>query len=379
MNRMNRSDRTGRTDRPNGAGRMDRPQRAARPGGDNRGGRAGRPSGAGRGEQRFDRPQREQRAARPERAHDANLVRVPPLMSGTVQKLRVKEETSHGFTLTNGTQDVLLPFPEALGQPLKAGVDVDAYLYHDSEDRMTATLREPLAKVGDVARLKVADIHPTLGCFLDIGLVRHVLLPAKELPKEPSVFPKEGDEVYVLLDRDKEGRLLARAVKEADLERYAFKAPEAWRNRWMDAWVYRSLQTGALVVVEGGVLGFGAIGFIPSHERTRPLRVGEKVNARVTFVREDGHVNLSMRQRKEVGRNEDADKLLAELRRRPDGTMPYSDESPSEAISKRFGISKSAFKRAIGKLYKDGLIEQKGSWTHLTEKGKQAAEGEPLQ
>ena len=358
---------------------MDRPQRAARPGGDNRGGRAGRPSGAGRGEQRFDRPQREQRAARPERAHDANLVRVPPLMSGTVQKLRVKEETSHGFTLTNGTQDVLLPFPEALGQPLKAGVDVDAYLYHDSEDRMTATLREPLAKVGDVARLKVADIHPTLGCFLDIGLVRHVLLPAKELPKEPSVFPKEGDEVYVLLDRDKEGRLLARAVKEADLERYAFKAPEAWRNRWMDAWVYRSLQTGALVVVEGGVLGFGAIGFIPSHERTRPLRVGEKVNARVTFVREDGHVNLSMRQRKEVGRNEDADKLLAELRRRPDGTMPYSDESPSEAISKRFGISKSAFKRAIGKLYKDGLIEQKGSWTHLTEKGKQAAEGEPLQ
>ncbi|HZG78501.1 MAG TPA: S1-like domain-containing RNA-binding protein [Paenibacillus sp.] len=302
-----------------------------------------------------------------------DVVRVAPLASGTVQTLKVAEENAHGFTLTNGKQDVLLPFPEALGRPLRKGEQVEAFLYHDSEDRMTATLREPLAKFGDVVRLRVADTNPRLGFFLDIGLSRQVLLPSKELPSMPELQPREGDEVYVRLDRDKEGRLLARAVKEADLAPFAFRAPDAWRNRWMDAWVYRTLQSGSLVVVEGGVLGFGAIGFIPAHERPRPLRVGEKVSARVTFVREDGHVNLSMRQAKEIGRNEDADKLLAELRRRPNGAMPYSDESPSDAIVKRFGISKAAFKRAIGKLYKDGYIEQKGSWTHLTEKGKQAA------
>ncbi|MCI3923191.1 S1-like domain-containing RNA-binding protein [Paenibacillus sp. TRM 82003] len=302
------------------------------------------------------------------------VTRVTPLASGTVQTLRVAEETPHGFTLTNGTQDVLLPFPEALGQPLKTGASVEAYLYHDSEDRMTATLRTPLARFGEVARLRVADVNPKLGCFLEIGLTRHVLFPNNELPLERSVFPTVGDEIYVRLDRDKEGRLLARSVKEQDLERYAFKAPSDWKNRRMDAWVYRSLQTGSLVIVEGGVLGFGAIGFIPAHERIRPLRIGEKLNARVTFVREDGHVNLSMRERKEVGQGIDADKLLTELRRRPDGAMPYSDESPADAITKRFGMSKSAFKRALGKLYKDGIIEQKGSWTHLTEKGK-AAEG----
>jgi len=302
-----------------------------------------------------------------------DVIRVTPLASGTVQTLRVSEENVHGYTLTNGTQDVLLPFPEALGRPLKRGESVEAYLYHDSEDRMTATLREPLARFGKVARLRVADVNPRLGWFLDIGLSRHMLLPLKELPSEASVQPRVDDEVYVRVDRDKEGRLLARSVKESDLAPYAFKAPDAWRNRWMDAWVYRSLQAGSLVVVEGGVLGFGAIGFIPSHERPRPLRVGEKVNARVTFVREDGHVNLSMRQRKEVGRTEDADKLFQELKKRPDGAMPYSDETPSDVIMKRFGISKSAFKRAIGKLYKDGFIEQKGSWTHLTEKGKAAS------
>jgi len=304
------------------------------------------------------------------------VVRVTPLASGTVQTLRVKEENARGFTLTNGAQDVLLPFPEALGRPLRAGDAVQAYLYHDSEDRMTATLREPLAGFGDVARLAVADVNERLGCFLDIGLPRHVLLPWNELPLERSVLPTVGDEIYVLLDRDKEGRLLARSVKETDLERYAFKAPTDWRNRWMDAWVYRSLQTGSLVVVEGGVLGFGAIGYIPAQERPRPLRIGEKVRARVTFVRDDGRVNLSLRERKEVGRNVDAEKLLAELRARPQGSMPYSDESPADAILKRFGMSKSAFKRAAGKLMKDGFIEQKGSWTHLTEKGKQLAEGE---
>lgn len=301
-------------------------------------------------------------------------IRTPFMEAGTVQRLSVVEETTHGFQLMFGKRSVLLPFQEALGRPLAPGDTVEAFLYHDSEDRLTATLRQPLATFGEVARLQVADIHPKLGCFLDIGLLRHVLLPMKELPKDPAVQPRIGDEVYVLIDRDKEGRMLARAVKEEDLARYTFKAPGDWRGRWMDAWVYRSLQSGSLVVVEGGVLGFGAIGFIPAHERAGTLRVGEKVHARITFVREDGHVNLSMRQRKEISRNEDADKLMEELRRRPDGAMPYSDEAPADVLMKRFGMSKSAFKRALGKLYKDGYIVQKGSWTHLTDKGKQAFE-----
>lgn len=296
-----------------------------------------------------------------------------PLASGTTQSLQVIEENKHGFTLSDGKESVLLPFPEALGRPLASGEKVEAYLYHDSEDRLTATLREPLAHFGDVVRLQVADVHEQLGVFLDIGLPRHVLLPMKELPKEPSVFPNIGDEIYVRLDRDKSGRLLAKAVKEADLKPYAFKAPYDWRGRWMDAWVYRSLVSGSLVVVEGGVLGFGAIGFIPSHERTKPLRVGEKVHARVTFVRPDGHVNLSMRKQKEIGRGEDSETLFQALKERPQGAMPYSDETPADVIQKRFGISKSAFKRAIGKLMKEGLVEQKGSWTHLTEKGKEAS------
>jgi predicted RNA-binding protein (virulence factor B family) len=289
------------------------------------------------------------------------------LEAGRVHSLLVDKTTVHGYVLSNGGHTVLLPFPEALGRKLVIGESVDAFLYHDSEDRFTATFRTPFVQFGQVARLQVVDIHPSLGCFLEFGLLRHVLMPLSELPAEPSIRPLVGDEVFIRLDRDKEGRLLARAIKEEDLRPYVFHAPLDWRNRWMEAWVYRSLQSGSLVVVDGGVLGFGAIGFIPSPERTRAIRIGEKVEVRVTFVREDGHVNLSMRQRKEASRDEDAEKLLEFLRTRPNGAMPYSDQTPAELIMKRFEMSKSAFKRALGKLMKEGIVTQKDNWTHLRE------------
>jgi len=116
------------------------------------------------------------------------------------------------------------------------------------------------------------------------------------------------------------------------------------------------------------VLGFGAIGMIHASERNRMLRLGETVNVRVTHVREDGRVNLAMAPRKEVGRMEDSERLLEFLKERPGGGMPYSDQTPPDIIKQRFGISKSAFKRALGKLMKDGLIVQKENWTYLAEK-----------
>ncbi|UUZ96188.1 hypothetical protein LJK87_18700 [Paenibacillus sp. P25] len=133
--------------------------------------------------------------------------------------------------------------------------------------------------------------------------------------------------------------------------------------------MYKPLQMGTFVVCDGGVVGFGVIGMIHSTERTRSLRLGEQVQVRVTYVREDGNVNCSMRERKEVGRDVDAEKPLAFMRERPNGAMPYSDETPADLISQRFGMSKSAFKRAVGKLMKEGLVYQDGSWTYLKKEG----------
>lgn len=287
------------------------------------------------------------------------------LEAGVVRKLEVAREVSpHGFFLTDGEQDVLLHYSEKVGE-VKPGDQVDVFIYHDTEDRLTATMKKPLLTLGEIALLEVADFHQRFGCFLEMGLGRQLLLPFRELPELPELRPKVGDKVFVSLAHDRQGRLVAKLAKEEELRKLCFAAPQDWKNRRVDARVYKTLQMGTFVVCDGGVLGFGVIGLIHATERTRLLRLGEAVNVRVAFVREDGNVNCSMREPKEVGRGEDAEKLLAFMRERPNGAMPYSDETPADLISQRFGMSKSAFKRAVGKLMKEGLAYQDGSWTYL--------------
>lgn len=275
-----------------------------------------------------------------------------------------REVPPNGYFLTDGTQDVLLHYSETVGE-VKPGDQVEVFLFHDTQDRLAATMRKPLIRLGEVALLEVVDIHPRFGCFLEMGLGRQLLLPFKELPELKELRPEVGDKVFVVLSHDRQGRLVAKLAGEEQLKKLCFNAPAAWRGHSVEARVYKPLQMGTFVVCDGGVVGFGVIGFIHSSERTRLLRLGEQVKIRVTFVREDGNVNCSMRERKEVGRDEDAEKLLAFLNQRPNKAMPYSDETPADLISQRFGISKSAFKRAIGKLMKEGLVYQEGSWTYL--------------
>jgi len=292
--------------------------------------------------------------------------------AGSFVRLRVAREVSpNGFFLTDGQRDILLHYSEIEGS-IHVGDEVDVFLFHDSEDRLAATMRKPLIRLGEVGLLEVADVHPRFGCFLEMGLGRQLLLPVRELPTAPELQPQPGDRVYVTVAHDKRGRMIAKTAGEKELAPLAFPAPQAWKNTWQQARVYKPLQMGTFILVEGGVVGFGAIGLIHAAERPAPLRLGEEVRVRITHVREDGRVNASLRPPKEIGREEDAERLLAFLRERPNGAMPYSDETPSDIIAKRFGISKGAFKRALGKLLKEGLIEQRGSWTHLKERPDRA-------
>ncbi|CAM4000354.1 S1-like domain-containing RNA-binding protein [Cohnella lubricantis] len=302
------------------------------------------------------------------------------LVAGTMAELRVNREKSpFGYFLgewdAEEGPEVLLPYGETEGARYEVGVDVEVFLFHDDKGRLTATRKRPLLTLGELGRLQMADFHPRFGCFLEIGISRQLLLPVKELGLRHDIWPKPGDELHVIMKHDKEGRMLARLARIEDLQPLVFRAPSSWHHEEKDAWVTDAFRDGYFVLVEGGVLGFGALGYIPNAGASRPLRIGEKVRGRVTQVRKDGRVTLSMRPAKEKGRLEDADRLLAFLRERPGGAMPYSDESPADVIQRRFEMSKSAFKRAVGKLMKEGLVTQEGSWTKLTETGT-AAGGE---
>ncbi|WP_027091197.1 CvfB family protein [Cohnella thermotolerans] len=300
------------------------------------------------------------------------------LEAGTIGKLRVRREKApYGWFLGMAGEEegpeVLLPYGETSRDARPdIGQDVEVFLFHDDKGRLTATMRKPLLTLGQLGRLRMADFHPRFGCFLEIGIGRQLLLPIKELGPRRELWPQPGDELHVVMKHDKEGRMLARLAGIEDFERAVFRAPSSWHHEEKEAWVTDTFRDGVFVLVDGGILGIGALGYIPNASMTRPLRLGEKVRARVTQVREDGRVTLSMRPAKEKGRLEDADRLLAFLRERPGGAMPYSDETPADVIQRRFNLSKSAFKRAIGKLMKDGLVTQEGNWTKLTAAGSAA-------
>ncbi|TFE31629.1 S1 RNA-binding domain-containing protein [Cohnella luojiensis] len=292
------------------------------------------------------------------------------LTAGTLQQLWVRREVSpHGWFLGPEAEDgleVLLPYGEVVGDRPEVGTEIEAFLFHDDKERITATLRKPLITLGEMARLKVADFHPHFGFFLEMGIGRQLLLPLKTFPIErKNVWPQTGDELFVVMKQDKEGRMLARLAKIDDFEPHVFRAPTSWLNQWREGWVTDVYRDGVFTLVDGGVLGFGALGYINDATMVHPLRIGQKFSARVTQVREDGRVSLSVKASKEAGRLEDSERILAFIKERPGGAMPYSDQTGAEDIQRRFQLSKSAFKRALGKLMKEGLVTQKGNWTHL--------------
>ena len=151
------------------------------------------------------------------------------------------------------------------------------------------------------------------------------------------------------------------------------RLPESWHNTWVEGWVTKTLKIGSFVMIDGGVLGFGVMASFRRMSGHGCCGLASGFSARVTFIREDGRVNLSMNQLKEVGRLEDSDRILDFLKERPNGAMPYSDETDADIIKQKFGISKGAFKRALGKLMRDGLVTQEGSWTKLNPEYQEAA------
>lgn len=291
------------------------------------------------------------------------------LIAGTTVTLEVMREVSpYGYFLSAGDEDIMLHYTELVGSKPKIGDKVEVFIFFDTEDRPAATMKKPYLTLGEMALLEVADIHPRLGCFLEMGLGRQLLLPLGELPELVELRPQIGDKVFAIMEHDKQGRLRAKLAGEQELAPLAVPAPASWQGQTVTARVYKPLQMGTFVLVDAGVLGFGIIGMVHSSERSRLLRLGEVFEARITHIREDGRVNLSMGQRKEVGRDVDSAALLEFLNSRPGGGMPYSDATPPDIIKQRFGISKSAFKRALGKLMKEGLIVQKENWTYLADR-----------
>lgn len=266
---------------------------------------------------------------------------------GEVQTLAIIKFTDFGAYLSPCTEisqeaeKVLLPKKE-LPENSKVGDFLEVFIYKDSEDRIISTTSIPPLTLGGVALLKVAQVG-SIGAFLDWGLLKDLLLPFKE----QSVQVHEGESVLVSLYIDKSSRLCA-TTKIYDY--LCIDSPYQKDDKVVGTVYELNDEFGAFVAVDNR---YSAL--IPKKELFTPLSPGDSVEARVTSVREDGKLNLSIREKVHVQIDVDGDLIYKKLVL-SGGHLPYNDKSDPVLIKKEFNLSKNAFKRGIGRLLKEGKI-----------------------
>lgn len=274
---------------------------------------------------------------------------------GATQTMTVIRQTEAGYILQN---DVFLPI-QMVKSDLASGEKVDVFLYNDRKGNIVATTNHPSVQLDEYDWAEVIEIISGLGVFVDIGIEREILVSYDDLPMFESVWPAKGDMLFVKLATDKKGRLIAAPASERFFAEHWELASEGLLNQPIGGRVYHTDREGAAIISEDGYRGF-----IHHTERKQEPRLGEWVEGRVIGVKEDGTVNVSLRPLKRQSMKEDADDILEHLEQNG-GIIHFNDKSDPEDIRGTFGISKAAFKRALGKLMKEEKIEQRDGKIHL--------------
>ena len=266
------------------------------------------------------------------------------LKIGEKQILRIDKQVPFGVYLTADipNERVLLPRSQ-VPENAAIGDELEVFLYKDSEDRLIATRKEPKLTLHQVGYLTVIQVS-RIGAFLDWGLDKDLLLPFRE---QPRTRVREGQEVLVAVYLDKSGRLCATMNVYPYLRT---DSPYAAGDQVTGTVYETSRNFGAFVAVDSI---YSAL--IPKKELVRDIRIGETISARVTAVKEDGKLDLSIREKGYLQMDTDMTRILARLQAEG-GTLMLSDKSSPEEIRAQMGMSKNEFKRAIGHLYKEGKI-----------------------
>lgn len=266
---------------------------------------------------------------------------------GKFQTLKIFNITSIGAYLDAGTgvrhDNILLPVKQ-LQEDAKVGDELEVFIYRDSEERLIATIRRPLAQLGDLAYLKV-QAKTKIGAFLDWGLERGLFLPFKE-----QKYPIEVGKGYLVkVYLDKSQRLSA----TTQIYEYLKAETPYQKNDKVVGTVYSvNPEIGAFVAVDNQYLGL-----IPVNEYFTDFKEGDQVEARVIRVRDDGKLDLSPRDLSYIQVNSDTEKILEGIRNH-EGFLALNDKSSPLEIESRLNMSKAAFKRAVGRLLKEKKVIQ---------------------
>ncbi|AWK81799.1 TPA: CvfB family protein [Photobacterium damselae] len=263
---------------------------------------------------------------------------------GQYNTLEVVNLVDFGVFLDGGEDfgNILLP-SQSVPAGTNVGDKIKVFLYNDSHDEVVATTDEPIAQVGEFAKMRVEGIT-TVGAFLDWGLRKNLLLPYSEQRRKL----QEGEEILVRVYTD---RATGRIVASTKFNRFLDKTPAT----------YKVGDEVPVLIAEITDLGYKAIinnqhwGLLFKTECFGKLFIGKTLKAYVKEIREDGKINLSLQKMGKARMDDLSDKILTSLEKKG-GFIPLSDKSTPEEIFNVFRTSKGTFKKTIGGLYKQGLI-----------------------
>lgn len=271
---------------------------------------------------------------------------------GKVNRLMAIEEADHGLLLDGGEEHGLILCPwKFLPKEAEPGEEFEVMVYFDSEDRIIATTETPKAYVGDFTCLEVVDVHRKMGAFLDWGLPKDLLLPYAEQITRVS----EGDRVVVYIQADKRSNRIIATMK---CHNHADSSDP----------LYDDGQPVSLLIANETPMGYNAIvnnqylGLLYHSEVQTPIELGDQLEGYIKKIREGGKIDLTLNEsgyQRVSGISQD---ILEALIHSKKGFLPIHDKSSPELIRSKFGVSKRAFKQAIGTLYKERkiLIEDNG-------------------
>jgi predicted RNA-binding protein (virulence factor B family) len=261
--------------------------------------------------------------------------------------LSIIREAPPGLYLDGGELgEILLP-GRYIPKGLVANDKLDVFVYRDSEDRLVATTEVPLAMVGDFANLRVISVNRQVGAFLDWGLSKDLLLPFRE-----QAYPVRAGQrtlVYVYLDS-----ITNRIVATTRLNRHLSRETPSYRDgQAVNLLVVRKTPLGYEAIVEGAHRG------LLYHDNLAvPLEPGQSLKGFVRTVRPGGKIDLSLDASGYQRVAPLTDKIVEALEANS-GQLDVDDDTSPEAIRASFGVSKKAFKQALGKLYKARRIRFK--------------------
>ncbi len=279
------------------------------------------------------------------------------LSMGKMNVLEVVRETDFSYILTDGENNAFLHKKQAIGE-LQPEDKVEVFLYFDNQRRVTATMNKPTVDTKTPAFCKVVGVNYRLGVFLDIGLAKDLLLSRDDLPFKKKEWPQEGDFLFIKMKINK-NQLTAKAVPRYDIRKYLHPKTELIEGESYVAYCVFIAEEGIVFsTLEGHYI------FVYFKHIRKDYRLGEEAKVKIIQAKVDKKYNGTLVEQKEIMLTIDA-QTVKQYMEKVGGCMPYNDKTSPEEIREVFNMSKAAFKRALGTLYKEKVILLKADSTCL--------------